>query len=90
MAKDNNTEEALFAQFLRIDSEADIAGLNWQDIERESLHCAVLQALRHLDKKTPEKREQLMIWTLLWFSRVRREMMEREIQRVMREPARHV
>jgi hypothetical protein len=31
-------------------------------------------------------REQLMIWTLLWFSRNRREMLDRETELPWRDP----
>lgn len=63
--------------------------LTWANIEREALQCPVLQRLWHLDvMSSPLTREQLMIWTLLWFSRNRREMLDRETERLMREPPR--
>jgi hypothetical protein len=63
--------------------------LTWANIEREALHCPVLQRLWHLDAmSSPLTREQLMVWTLLWFSRNRREMLDSETERLMREPAR--
>ena len=63
--------------------------LTWANIEREALQCPVLQRLWHLDAmSSPLTREQLMIWTLLWFSRNRREMLDRETERLMREPTR--
>jgi hypothetical protein len=62
--------------------------LTWAAIEREALRCPVLQRLWHLDAmSSPLTREQVMIWTLLWFSRNRREMLDREMERLMREPA---
>jgi hypothetical protein len=63
--------------------------LTWADIEREALRCPVLQRLWHLDAmSSPLTREQLMIWTLLRFSRNRREMLDLEADRLMREPTR--
>lgn len=65
--------------------------LTWADIEREALHCPVLQRMRRLDAMdSPLTREQVMIWTLLWFSHERRELLARETERLMREPAREI
>lgn len=65
--------------------------LAFADIEREALQCPVLQRLCRLDAmNSPLTREQVMIWTLLWFSRNRREMMDREAERLKREPARRI
>lgn len=65
----------------------DTPELTWADIEREALQCLVLQRLWHLDAMNNQlTREQLMIGTLLWFSRDRRQMLGREVDRLMREP----
>ena len=73
----------------RGDPDTPPHGLTWADIEREALQCPVLQRLWHLDAMDSQlTREQVMIWTLLWFSRNRRQMLDRETERLMREPTR--
>jgi hypothetical protein len=62
--------------------------LTWADIEREVLECPVLRRMWHLDAMDSVlTREQVMIWTLIWFSRDRRQMLDRETKRLMNEPA---
>jgi hypothetical protein len=63
--------------------------LTWTDIQREALQCPILQRLVRIEAMNtlpPVTREQLMIWALLWLSRNRREMLDRETGRLMREP----
>lgn len=73
----------------RRDPDTPPHGLTWADIEREALQCPVLQRLWHLDAMNSLLTlEQVMIWTLLWFSRNRRQILDREAERLMREPTR--
>jgi hypothetical protein len=65
----------------------NIKTLTWADIEREALHCPVLHHMRHLDAMDNLTREQVMIFTLLWFSRTRRQAIDLETKRLMNQAA---
>jgi hypothetical protein len=64
--------------------------LTWADVEREALYCPVLQRMCHLDAIDGLTREQVMLWTLIWFSRKQREMLDRETKRLMNESSKAV
>lgn len=67
--------------------------MTWLHVEREALHCPVLNRMIHVEamespliRERPATREQIMIWTLLWFSRHQREMIAREVERLKNSP----
>jgi hypothetical protein len=62
---------------------------NWEDIQREALHCPVLHRMVHHDRARHATREELLMMTVLWLSRERRRMMALEIDRLVNRPWTH-
>lgn len=60
----------------------------WEDIEREALTCPVLHQMMTRIRMGHVSREDALLATVRWLSRDRKRMMDREVERLQREPFR--
>ena len=70
------------------DTFPDLEHADWEDIEREALHCPVLHAAVTVARQGATSRERALTAIALFLSRERREWMQREAERVALLPAR--
>jgi hypothetical protein len=61
---------------------------SWEDVQRESLHCPMLQAAVHQADAGHCSREDALIAAALTLSRERQRLFDRELERLRFTPAR--